>query len=127
MDQAELKSLLDELIARWENEVVEFKQASNDYSTDDIGKYFSALANEAKLRGAESGWLVFGVNNRLEKFGQADRTEINKLLLDKLSDALTDQQKYNKVSNLLGKLRRLGTIENTGSDAAPCWRLAKKN
>jgi ATP-dependent DNA helicase RecG len=64
MDEAELKSLLDELIARWENEVVEFKQASNDYSTDDIGKYFSALANEANLRGAESGWLVFGVNNK---------------------------------------------------------------
>lgn len=52
------------LIATWENEVVEFKQASNDYSTDDIGKYFSALANEANLRGAESGWLVFGVNNK---------------------------------------------------------------
>ena len=56
--------MLNGLIATWENEVVEFKQASNDYSTDDIGKYFSALANEANLRGAESGWLVFGVNNK---------------------------------------------------------------
>lgn len=28
MDQVELKSLLDELIARWESEVVEFKLAS---------------------------------------------------------------------------------------------------
>lgn len=63
MDQAELKSLLDELIARWEGEVVEFKQVDNDYKTGEIGKYFSALANEANLRGTESGWLVFGVNN----------------------------------------------------------------
>ncbi len=47
-----------------ENEVVEFKQASDGYSTDDIGKYFSALANEANLRGANGGWLVFGVNNK---------------------------------------------------------------
>lgn len=64
MDQAELKLLLDELIARWENEVVEFKQADNDYKTSEIGKYFSALANEANLRGTESGWLIFGVNNK---------------------------------------------------------------
>ena len=64
MDQAELKSLLDELIARWEGEVVEFKQADKDYKTSEIGRYFSALANEANLRGAESGWLIFGVNNK---------------------------------------------------------------
>ncbi|MDQ7280962.1 putative DNA binding domain-containing protein [Stenotrophomonas sp. Sm6012] len=64
MEQPEQTQLLNGLIATWENEVVEFKQASNDYSTDDIGKYFSALANEANLRGTESGWLVFGVNNK---------------------------------------------------------------
>ena len=64
MDQNELTQLLASLIATWENEVVEFKQANDNFSTDDIGKYFSALANEANLRGAESGWLVFGVNNK---------------------------------------------------------------
>ena len=64
MTPSELSSLLDHLIATWENEVVEFKQASNDYSTDDIGKYFSGLANEANLRGADDAWLVFGVNNK---------------------------------------------------------------
>ena len=64
MEQPELAQLLNNLITTWENEVVEFKQASNDYSTDDIGKYFSALANEANLRGTDGGWLVFGVNNK---------------------------------------------------------------
>lgn len=64
MDQSRLSQLLVKLIATWENEVVEFKQASNDYSTDKIGEYFSALANEANLRGVESAWLVFGVNNK---------------------------------------------------------------
>lgn len=64
MDAQQLSQRLTELIATWENEVVEFKQAGDGFSTDDIGKYFSALANEANLRGAESGWLVFGVNNQ---------------------------------------------------------------
>ena len=64
MPPKDLTALLHQLITTWENEVVEFKQATDAYGTDDIGKYFSALANEANLRGAERGWLVFGVNNK---------------------------------------------------------------
>lgn len=64
MDSLELKTVLERLIATWENEVVEFKQAGNDYDTDKIGEYFSALSNEANLRGSERGWLVFGVNDK---------------------------------------------------------------
>jgi ATP-dependent DNA helicase RecG len=67
MDHAVLDALLTDLIATWENEVVEFKQANNDYKTDTIGEYFSALANEANLRGVDSGWLVFGVDNKTRR------------------------------------------------------------
>jgi ATP-dependent DNA helicase RecG len=63
MNNDELTTLLERLVAVWENEVIEFKQASHDYSTHDIGKYFSALSNEANLCDKESGWLVFGVKN----------------------------------------------------------------
>ncbi len=64
MTLAELNHLLEQLIATWENEVVEFKQAGDGYSTDLIGEYFSALSNEANLRGVDRAWLVFGVNNQ---------------------------------------------------------------
>ncbi len=64
MDQTALQSLLSSLIATWENEVVEFKRAGNDYDTNKIGEYFSALANEANLRNVERAWLVFGVDNK---------------------------------------------------------------
>ncbi|MFT0532094.1 RNA-binding domain-containing protein [Castellaniella hirudinis] len=64
MNQSELKAALERLIVTWENEVVEFKQANNDYDTDKIGEYFSALSNEANLRGIERSWLVFGINNK---------------------------------------------------------------
>lgn len=72
MEQSALKELLDSLIATWENEVVEFKQAGDNYSTSDIGKYFSALANEANLRGYEKAWLVFGVDNRSRTVANTD-------------------------------------------------------
>lgn len=63
MDKTALEALLGRLIARWEGEVVEFKQAGKDYDTDKIGRYFSAMANEANLRSEDGAWLVFGVDN----------------------------------------------------------------
>lgn len=64
MDKAALARLLNELIAAWESEVVEFKQAGDDYDSDKIGRYFSAMSNEANLRGLDRAWLIFGVNNK---------------------------------------------------------------
>ena len=44
-----------------ENEIVEFKKAETNFDIDELGKYFSALSNEANLRERECGWIVFGV------------------------------------------------------------------
>jgi ATP-dependent DNA helicase RecG len=63
MTPAALHQKLTDLIATWENEVVEFKEATDSFSTSTIGKYFSALSNEANLRDASAGWLVFGVKD----------------------------------------------------------------
>lgn len=46
-----------------ENEVVEFKEAKNQYDKDKLGRYFSALSNEANLKGKSQAWLVFGVKD----------------------------------------------------------------
>ncbi len=48
------------LIEHSENEVVEFKKAERNFDIDDLGKYFSALSNEANLRGVDFAWLVMG-------------------------------------------------------------------
>lgn len=42
-----------------ENEIVEFKEAKNSYDFSKLGKYFSAISNEANLCGKPYGWLVF--------------------------------------------------------------------
>ena len=44
-----------------ESEVVEFKKAEYNFDIDELGRYFSALSNEANLRERESAWIVFGV------------------------------------------------------------------
>ena len=47
-----------------ENEVVEFKEAKNTYDFTKLGKYFSALSNEANLCGKPNAWLIFGVEDK---------------------------------------------------------------
>lgn len=56
----QLEQLLNQLA---ENEVVEFKEAKNQYDFKKLGRYFSALSNEANLKGRPCGWLVFGVRD----------------------------------------------------------------
>ena len=59
---AEYYELLQELMERWEYEIVEFKSATGGYSEDKIGQYFSAISNEANLAGKQYGWFVLGVS-----------------------------------------------------------------
>ncbi len=60
----ELLDILDELLANKENECVEFKRAKNDFDIDLLGKYFSALGNEANLKNKQYSWIIFGVDDK---------------------------------------------------------------
>ena len=51
--------LLEELIANWEDETIELKEANDNFKTDEIGRYVSALSNEVNLAGIESAWLFW--------------------------------------------------------------------
>lgn len=57
-----------------ENEVVEFKEAKNGYDFTKLGKYFSALGNEANLKHQAHAWLVFGVKDNHQVIGSGFRT-----------------------------------------------------
>jgi ATP-dependent DNA helicase RecG len=59
-----MSDILDRLLAlSTETEVVEFKEAKTQFDKDKLGQYFSALSNEANLKGLTHAWLVFGVKN----------------------------------------------------------------
>jgi len=65
MTPNELRRKLKELMALpAETEWVEFKEAKNNIHFGELGKYFSALSNEANLRGLDFGWLVLGITNK---------------------------------------------------------------
>lgn len=68
MTTKELETVLQELRnLSAETEVVEFKEAKTNYDFKKLGKYFSALSNEANLKGKSFAWLVFGIENANHK------------------------------------------------------------
>lgn len=65
MTQADLERKLQQLRSLpGETEIVEFKEANNQYDFGKLGKYFSALSNEANLKNQQSGWLIFGIADK---------------------------------------------------------------
>jgi ATP-dependent DNA helicase RecG len=95
-EQALHKKLNQLLSLQAENEIVEFKEAKNGYDFGKLGKYFSALSNEANLQRADCAWLVFGVENNEHKIVGTNfrikRSELDNLkkeIADKISNRLT--------------------------------------
>ena len=76
---------LAELIALpAETEWVEFKEARGSYDFDQLGRYFSALSNEANLHARPFGWLVFGVTNGVPRAVSGTRYKHSADALNKL-------------------------------------------
>ena len=66
-ENAEYYEILQSLMENWEYEIVEFKEARGQYSTDKAGQYFSAISNEANLKSQQYGWFVLGVSEKNKK------------------------------------------------------------
>jgi ATP-dependent DNA helicase RecG len=61
----------------------------------------------------------------VQEHGPVERRDVDELLLPKLPDRMTAEQKRRKVHNLLQELRRGGQIANHGSRAEPSWVMAQ--
>jgi ATP-dependent DNA helicase RecG len=78
-----------------ETQWLEFKEAKNNYSFEKLGKYFSALSNEAALGVLTEGWLVFGINRNHEVVGtqyrpkRSDLDNLKKEIADKTNNRLS--------------------------------------
>lgn len=115
MTTDELLHTLNQLLSLpAENEVVEFKEAKTSFDLDALGEYFSAAFDDDHYKKM--------ILEYLKKFSKAPRKKLEKLILDKLPDVLSNDQKKNKVKNLLASLRVSGQIRNTGYGE---WELVK--
>ena len=95
-DNSTYRQLFHSLIQHKESEVVEFKKAENNFDFDDLGKYFSALSNEANLRGLPFAWLIFGYDEKKHeivgtsyKDGEGALNKVKQDLTNNMSDGQT--------------------------------------
>jgi ATP-dependent DNA helicase RecG len=77
-----------------ETECIEFKEAKNDYGFDKIGKYFSALSNEANLHGKPAGWLIFGVTDKLPRKIVGSNYRLTPPGLDRLKEEIAQHTNH---------------------------------
>ncbi|QGH68219.1 ATP-binding protein [Pseudactinotalea sp. HY158] len=85
----------------------------------------AATGNQAEFirtRSQEKHYALL-IRELLSEYGHATRHEIDDVLAKSLPEALTEQQRRSKVSNLLTKMRRAGEIRNCGTQQKPRWEL----
>lgn len=97
----ELCDILNQLLKNPENECVEFKRAENDFDIDKLGKYFSAISNEATLKNKQYGWIVFGIDDKTHEFTNTryrydnNFNTVKKQIADNTTDNVTFIEIYN--------------------------------
>lgn len=84
-----------------ETEWLEFKEAKNDFDFNKFGEYFSAISNEANLKNQESGWIIFGITDKIPRkiigtHYRTDSSSLNNLKheIAKQTNGLTFQEIY---------------------------------
>ena len=93
----ELQDILENLrLQPHEDEVVEFKEANQKFDFRKIGKYFSALSNEANLLRRKEAWLIFGIEDYSKKLvntefrrNSADLNSLKKEIADQTNGRIT--------------------------------------
>ncbi|MDD2736661.1 MAG: ATP-binding protein [Desulfuromonadaceae bacterium] len=74
-----------------ETEWLEFKEAKTNFSFDELGRYFSALSNEANLKGRHSAWLIFGLKDKFPREIVGTRYRPERAGLDSLKHEVVQQ------------------------------------
>lgn len=83
-------------------------------ATGDAGRHI-------RERGFDKQYYFDLILALVREHGPVTRRDVDQVLLPKLPDRLTQQQKLRKVHNLLQELRREGRIDNRGTRAQPEW------
>ena len=105
----ELIDILLEILKNPENEYVEFKKAKNNFDIDKLGKYFSAMSNEATLKDKQYGWIIFGIDDKthnIEGTNYCFNNDFNDIK-KQISDNTTDNVSFIEIYPLIYQGSRL--------------------
>lgn len=88
-----------------------------------VAKVTGELGRHILERGFDKRYYLDLIIELLRQHGPVTRRDVDAVLIPKLPDRLTDEQKRVMVHNLLQELSRTGQIENKGSRTNPQWQV----
>ena len=97
-------------------------RANSLYLSADVSKTIDASADYIKNKAFDDQYYKDLIVEYLKQYGRARKSDFRTLLIDKLPDSLSDNQKESKIGNLLTSLRIQGTIK-TDPDNRLYWCL----
>jgi len=98
----------------------------NIFITSRVAVSAADKAKYIKYRGFNNAHYKKMIIDFIKEYSSASKKEINDLLMDKISDALSERQKQSKINNLLFSMSsRDKTIRNDGSKKKSKWVLAE--
>lgn len=86
-----------------------------------LAKATGTAGRHIRERGFDKQYYVDLILAVVREHGPVGRQEVNEVLVPKLPDRLSSEQKVRKVQNLLQEIRRSGRIANEGSRSKPMW------
>lgn len=91
-----------------------------------VAKLTGQKARHIRERGFNKQYYLDAIEALIREHQPIPRSEIDRLLLDKLPEVLNEKQKKAKVHNLMAELARKGRIENRGSRGHPAWHTVEE-
>lgn len=100
----------------------------NLYISAKIAESIDEKAQYVKNKAFDDKYYRNLIVEYLNNFGKATKDDIRQLLIDKLPDVLNENQKENKIRNLLYSMRVNGIIERDGNNNKTSkWQLSNNN
>ncbi|MFO1487351.1 MAG: putative DNA binding domain-containing protein [Verrucomicrobiota bacterium] len=91
-----------------------------------VAKLTGQKARHIRERGFNKQYYMYAIEALIREHQPIPRSEIDRLLLDKLPEVLNEKQKKAKIHNLMAELARKGRIENRGSRGHPAWHTVDR-
>ena len=88
-----------------------------------VAKAAGEAGRHIRERGFEKQYYLDLILALVTEHGPVERKDVDEVLVPKLPDRLSEEQKRRKVRNLLQELRRSGQIVNLGSRSRPQWSV----
>ncbi len=127
LDQVQKHQQISQDGARWlrAEKLIEGR-SPNYFISAKVAEWTGQKASYIHNRALDDDYYRRLIVEYIQKYKRASRKELDELLLPKLSEVLTPEQKRHKMRNLIQSLRSSGAIRNAGTRGAPVWILGDK-